>query len=139
VNSGDRRPGQWIEPAELLDVVQRDVSISGVESPTDVLLREPGLLIPVPDPASPPLDISTYEARWARWREGSGPRLTGMDEFMLVLRESQAPASAVFVRGESTTYCFLLDARRSRVTAAVAVDPPNGEASWSLDDDTAAS
>jgi hypothetical protein len=121
----DGQRTRWMEPAELLSIVQRDVSIRGIEAPADAIMREPKLLIPVPAPANPPLDIPTYEARFARWRGGEGPRLTGMETFMDVLTSLPTSACAVSVHGESTTYCFLLDETLTRVLAAVALDPPD--------------
>lgn len=82
------------------------------------------LLIPVSDPANPPLDVQTYEVRRARWKEGEGPQLTGMDDFMHVLTSLSTDARAVTVQGKVTSYVFLLDAGLSRVLAGVAIDPP---------------
>jgi hypothetical protein len=66
--------------------------------------------------------VPTYEIRFARRRDGEGPRLTGIEEFMEVLTSLTTAASAVSVRGESTTYCFLLNEALTRVLAAVAID-----------------
>jgi hypothetical protein len=44
VTEEDGSIARWLKPAELLSVVQRDVSISGIEAPTAVIMREPKLL-----------------------------------------------------------------------------------------------
>jgi hypothetical protein len=98
---------------------------AGDEPPEDVLSRDPHLLVPVTDAASPPLDVHTYRVRFQRWEEGTGPRLTGIQEFVQVLETLDAPARAATVSGERTTYTFLLDAPATRVLACVAVDPPS--------------
>jgi hypothetical protein len=114
----------WVEPLALLRIVQRDVSIRGDEAPTDAILREPALLIPLSAPGTPPLDVHTYRARRDRWEAGDGPHLTGMRQFMEVLESLETPARAVVVEGHRTTYVFLLDPAVSRVLASVAIDPP---------------
>jgi hypothetical protein len=114
---------RWMDPSQLLTLVQRDVSIRGRELPGDAIMREPLLLIPVSAPENPPLDMNTYEVRLARWNEGEGPQLAGMETFVSVMRSLAAPACVVSVRGALTTYCFLLDAALTKVLATVAIDP----------------
>jgi len=119
--SGDR---EWIERGELLDLVRRDVDISGDESPESALMREPNLLIPVGAASAPALDLPTYRARLERWEAGEGPRLTGMREFVRTLEDLDRPARGVMVEGATTRYAFVLDAEMTQVLAVVAIDPP---------------
>lgn len=121
-SDGERR---WIQPRELLRIVQRDVTVAGDEPPEDVIMREPSLLIPVGHAANPPLDLHTYRVRRDRWEAGEGPRLTGMSDFMQTLEGLEEPACATTVTGVSTSYTFLLDSAWSRVLTAVAIDPPH--------------
>lgn len=44
---------------------------------------------------------------------------------MKVLTSLSEGAAALTVRGDTTTYCFLLDERLTRVLAALAIDPPD--------------
>jgi hypothetical protein len=115
---------RWLEPAELLRIARRDVTISGDEPLEAAIMREPSLLIRLGRPSTRPLDLNTYRIRRARWERGEGPRLTGMGEFMAVLESLTEPAGAVAIQGERTTYQFLLDPGATRVPASVAIDPP---------------
>ena len=90
---------RWIGPAELAELVQRDIKIRGAETLYQVILREPESLIPVTEPGIPPVDVPTCEVRRARWHEGRGPTLVGVDEFMTVLTSLTEPACAVTVQG----------------------------------------
>lgn len=121
---GDRHDAKWIERGDLLDLVRRDVHISGEESPESALMREPDLLIPVGAASVPALDVPTYRARLQRWEAGVGPRLTGMREFVRTLENLDVPARGVMVEGTTTRYAFVLDAGLSRVLACVAIDAP---------------
>jgi hypothetical protein len=67
--------GSWIEPTELLRLVERDVRISGDESPAEAIMREPHVLIALSSPSVRPLDLPTYRIRRDRWQAGEGPRL----------------------------------------------------------------
>lgn len=116
---------RWIEPLRLAELVRRDTEVRGGEDPDRVILREPHVLIPVTEPGLPPLDLATYEVRRARWHDGEGPAVAGIDEFVAVLATLTEPACAVTVKGARTAYSFLLDAEMTRVLAAVAVDPPS--------------
>lgn len=87
-------------------------------------MSEPHLLLAITEPANPPLDVHTYEARSARSKEGSGPQLTGIVDFMEVLTTLSVDACAAAVHGKVTSYVFLLDAELSCVLASVAMDPP---------------
>ena len=80
-----------IERGDLLDLVRRDVRVSGDESPESALMREPKLLIPVGAASVPALDLPTYRARLERWEAGKGPRLTGMREFVRTLEDLDTP------------------------------------------------
>jgi hypothetical protein len=122
---GDRAASRWIESGDLLNLVRRDVRIKGDESPEAVLTREPHLLVPVTDAATPALELHTYRIRLERWESGQGPRLTGMREFVHALEALTVPTRAATISGEMTTYTFLLDAPMSRVLACVAVDAPS--------------
>jgi hypothetical protein len=126
---GGNETGRWIARSDLLALVQRDVQrdvqVAGDEPPADVLRRDPHLHVPMTGAASPPLDVHTYRVRFQRWEEGTGPRLTGIQEFVQVLETLDAPARAATVSGERTSYTFLLDAPATRVLACVAVDPPS--------------
>jgi hypothetical protein len=115
---------RWIEPSKLWDLVQRDSTLAGDEAPETVILKEPELLIRVAGPALPPLDVDTYVARLTRWQQGEGPRLVGMDQFVRVLTSLKEPGCAVAVKGNQTSYTYLLDSDLTRVIAAVAIDPP---------------
>lgn len=91
-------------------------------------MREPTVLIPVSDPGMPPLDLTTFEIRLQRWRDGDGPVLHGMEQFVAALRDCTAPTRAITVYGARTNYTFLLDEGLSRVVAGIAVDvPASGE------------
>jgi hypothetical protein len=116
--------GSWIEPTELLRLVDRDVRISGDESPAEAIMREPNVLISLSSPSFRPLDLSTYRIRRDRWEAGEGPRLTGMRHFMDALEFLAAPACVTTVRGRRTNYMFLIDAEMTRVLASVAIDAP---------------
>ena len=119
MNAGD---AEWVPRAVLLGLVDRDVAISGDQSPQAVLSEEPALLVNVTAPFVPPLDLPTYQARLKRWEAGEGPRLTGMREFVHALATAAEPTRAAVVSGTSTTYTILLDAAITRVLACVAVD-----------------
>jgi hypothetical protein len=125
VARGEAPEDRWIEPADLLVIVRRDVTIQGDESPEDALMQEPNLLLPVSAPGTPPLDLATFRARNERWGRGEGPRLVGMTEFVSTLESLTTPARVVHVRGKQTTYAFIVDVECSRVLAAVAIDPPS--------------
>ncbi|CAM3520305.1 hypothetical protein [Nocardioides zeicaulis] len=115
---------EWLPPDALLALVERDVVITGDESPRAVLMAEPALMVNVSSPSVPPLDLHTYQVRLARWEAGEGPRLTGMPEFVQALATTTVPTRAAVVSGTSTTYTFLLDAAMSKVLACVATDAP---------------
>jgi hypothetical protein len=117
----------WIEPSDLLRLVASS-PFRGEESPSDVIMRNSNELIPVSDATLPPLDIYTYEVGLQRWRDGEGPRLQGMEEFVSALHRLDEPARAVTVAGTVTTYAYLLDSDMTRMIAGVAIDPPPGEA-----------
>jgi len=70
--------GSWIEPTELLRLVERDVRISGDESPAEAIMREPHVLIALSSPSVRPLDLPTYRIRRDRWQAGEGPRLNSI-------------------------------------------------------------
>lgn len=74
--------------------MRRDVIITGVESPDEVMLREPNLLIPVSPAENPPLDLHTYRVRSDRWEAGQRPRLLGISAFVRTLEELAEPANA---------------------------------------------
>lgn len=113
----------WIEPSELLAMVV-SVPIRGVEPIEEVVARTGTELIPVTEASLPPLDIATYEVRLERWREGEGPRLTGIEEFVSALHSLEEPARTVTLSGAVTTYVYLLDSDMTGVISAVAIDPP---------------
>ena len=123
MNTGDGT--EWLARDALLALVERDIVITGAESPQAVLTAEPALLVNVTAPSVPPLDLHTYQSRLERWETGEGPRLTGMREFVRTLATVTVPTRAAVVSGTSTTYTFLLDAAMSRVLACVAVDAPS--------------
>lgn len=112
-----------IEPSDLLALVA-GFPIRGTEPVGEVVALRSAELIPVTEASLPPLDIATYEVRLQRWREGEGPHVTGIDDFVSALRSLDEPARAVTVSGKVTTYVYLLDSDMTRVIAAVAIDPP---------------
>lgn len=118
----------WIEPSKLLALVA-DFPVRGSEPIEHAVMRSPHELIPVTEASMSPLDVATYEVRLERWREGDGPRLTGVEEFLAVLRVLDTPTRAVTIRGEVTTYVYLLDGDMTCATAALAIDPPTRRAS----------
>jgi len=83
-----------IEPAALLRLVERDVSVRGDEPPRDVIMREPSMLVQVSPPGTPPLDLDTYRVRRNRWAAGEGPNVTGMREFVEMLETITTPSRA---------------------------------------------
>lgn len=113
----------WIQPPSLLALVA-DSQVRGAEPVEGVVMRSPTELIPVTEASLTPLDIATYKIRLERWRQGDGPRLTGIEDFLATLRALDEPTRAVTVTGEVTTYVYLLDAEMTRSIAAVAIDPP---------------
>jgi len=113
----------WIEPSDLL-VLVGSIPVLGEESAKDVIMRNPSELIPITAATLPPLDVDTYEVRLERWRQGEGPRLAGIEDFVYALRTLDEPARAVTVSGEVTTYVYLLNSEMTRAIAAVAIDPP---------------
>ncbi|WP_370247181.1 hypothetical protein [Nocardioides sp.] len=113
----------WIEPSDLLALVA-GLRVRGAEAVTDVVMRRPTELIPVTEPALPPLDIATYEVRLERWQQGEGPHLTGIEDLVAALRTLREPARAACVSGKVTTYAYVLDSALTRAIAAVAIDPP---------------
>jgi len=116
--------GSWIEPAELLRLVERDVRTSGNESPAEAIMRDPNVHISLSSPSVRPLDLSTYRIRRDRWEAGEGPRLTGMRQFMDALESLAEPARVGTVRGRRSNCMLLIDADVTRVLASVAVDAP---------------
>jgi hypothetical protein len=116
--------GNWIEPAELARLVERDVRISGDEAPAEAIVQEQNVPISLSGPSVRPLDLPTYGIRLDRWEAGQGPRLTGMRQFMDALESLAEPARVATVRGRRTNYVFLIDADVTRVLASVAVDAP---------------
>jgi hypothetical protein len=95
-------------------------------------MHSPTTLISVSERGLPPLDIATYEVRRQRANEGVGPVLVGINEFadsLFGLAER-----AIAVRGERTTYVYLVDAALSRVLAGVAINSPSGEAALFRDE-----
>ncbi|MGH2784038.1 MAG: hypothetical protein ACRDJ1_02125 [Actinomycetota bacterium] len=112
----------WIERDDLRKLVERDVAISGRETLGSILDRERELLVPLTDPACPPVDIGTYRTRLSRWKDGEGPALTGIENFVEVLESLSTPARAATISGIATTYVLILDVRGDRILAAVATD-----------------
>ncbi|MEV0794400.1 hypothetical protein [Kribbella sp. NPDC050459] len=82
---------RWLEPAELLRIARRDVTVCGEESLEAVIMREPSLLIRLPSSSTPRLDLHTYRVRRDRWESGEGAHLTGMGVFMAVLESLTEP------------------------------------------------
>jgi hypothetical protein len=122
---GDNSSTRWIARGDLLGLVEREVQITGDESPEVVLTQESNMLVAVTDAAMPALDLHTYRVRLERREDGQGPRLTGMREFVHAVETLTVPTRAATVSGKRTTYTFLLDASVSRVLAGVAVDDPS--------------
>lgn len=119
----------FIDPHALLALVA-DVRVRGIAPPEEAILHEPRLLVSVSDPGQPPVDRNTYEIRLQRWRDGAGPVLHGMEEFVAALRACVEPTRVLSVRGPRTNYTYLVDEGVTRVIAAVAVDvPEDGEVS----------
>lgn len=116
----------FIEPIELLDLVLES-GVCGVETPTNAILRHSAELLAVSEPSLTPLDVNTYRVRRARWQSGNGPSLTGIDTFIEVLESPSEPVSVVSAAGETTTYVCLLNARRTRAVAVLAVDAPRAD------------
>ena len=116
---------EWIERDELELLARRDVRVRGRQALGEALHDEPDLLVAVSQPANPPVDVETYRTRLARSRDGDGPVLTGIEEFVDVLESLEEPASAVTITGVDTSYVLLLDADRQTILAALAIDRPS--------------
>jgi hypothetical protein len=117
---------EWIAARELAEIAAGQHIPRGRESLTHILAQTPELLLPVAGPASPPLDVATYRVRYERWRQGKGPALRGIENFVSTLETMEEPMCAISITGDETNYVILLDDIQSRIVAAVAIDKPEG-------------
>lgn len=117
------RVSRWIRPESLLELVA-SLGVTGDEPPEEAIMRNPARPFAVSEPGMPPLNLETYEHRRQRARDGLGPRLVGIDQFVETLSALVEPACAVTVQGLRTNYIYLLDAELSRALAGVAIGHP---------------
>jgi len=110
-----------IRPQALLELVTV-LDVAGLEPPELAIMRDPELPFQVSEPGTPPLDLETYEHRRQRAHEGTGPRLTGIDDFVDTLAALREPACFIFVEGKLTRYLYVVDVALSRALAGVAID-----------------
>ena len=116
----------WIEASDLAAIVRASPNVAeAMEDLEKILEAEPLRMFRLDAASLSPLDLRTYQVRLARSKNDvAGPQTYQLQEFVEALHGLKEQASAVFVRGEVSTYILLVDAGRSSVIASTAIDPP---------------
>ena len=111
-----------LEPLRLLQLVERDVTVRGTETPVDAIKihasRDPSAQMRASEPVGGLFDLGDVQPP----PDPLGTSVLGRDEFVRAIASLPGPARLVSVQGMRSQYVFLLDADLSRIVATLAVD-----------------
>jgi hypothetical protein len=115
---------RYVSAEEMVQIVRSGGGLPGTSDLLDALSSWTSELIPV-SKGRPDEMLSTYEIRLARSQSGEGPQVTGLGEFVEVLREADSDLGIFGIATPSANYVGLTNETGSVLLALTKIEIPD--------------